>query len=176
MRRRCILDILVEDQPEALTRIAGLIARRGFSVDTISIGKTTNPEISKIVLAMTRDENSIEQTKKQLSKLICTVKVSEIEQEQLIAKELSFIKVKIGNRKDRDQLLRYREVYKADIVDITPESVTFQVVGHTNKIDSFIKLLKEFRVKEISRTGLTAIKRDNTGFYPQNKKVRYGGF
>jgi acetolactate synthase-1/3 small subunit len=159
MTKKHIIGMLVEDQPRVLTRIAGMLSRRGFNIDTITVGKTTRPGVSRIVLTITGDDGIMEQAEKQVNKLVDVFKVSEFRQEESIVSELCLVKVCIKSEHEKSELLKYADIYKVKISDITPGSVIFQVVGEPAKIDSFIGLVKKFGIKEVSRTGVTAISR-----------------
>lgn len=157
--KRHVIAMLVEDQPGVLTRIAGMFARRGFNIDTITVGKTTKPGISKMVISVIGDDETLEQVEKQVNKLIDTVKVMEMPEGKSVIRELCLVKVAIPNKKAKEEILRYTKIYKTKIVDITPKSVTAELIGDPDKIDSFIELMKQFGVKEVSRTGATAVSR-----------------
>lgn len=157
--RRHVISMLVEDQPGVLTRIAGMFARRGFNIDTITVGKTTKKGISKMVITVLGDDSTLEQVEKQINKLIDTVKVMEMPEATSVIRELCLIKVSIPNKKAKEEILRYTKIYKTKIVDITQKSVTAELIGEPAKIDAFIDLMKQFGVKEISRTGVTAVSR-----------------
>ncbi len=159
MKNKKIIGMLVEDRPGVLTRIAGMFSRRGFNIDTIAVGKTSKPGISKMIFTVIGDERTLEQVEKQVNKLIDVIKVSELHPDDSIMTELCLIKVSISNEKVKDDLLKYANVYKVKVVDITPKSIIFQIVGDTKKVNSFIELVKKYGIKEISRTGTTAMVR-----------------
>ena len=154
-----IISMLVEDQPGVLARIAGMFARRGFNIDTITVGKTTKKGISKMVITVIGDDSTLEQVEKQVNKLIDTIKVTEMPEDKSVIRELCLIKVSIPDKKAKEEILRYTKIYKTKIVDITQKSVTAELIGVPDKIDAFIDLMKEFGIKEISRTGVTAVSR-----------------
>lgn len=157
MEKKHIISMLVEDQPGVLTRIAGMFARRGFNIDTITVGKTNHPGISKIVITVLGDDSVLEQVEKQINKLIDVTKVSE--QGSGIIRELCLIKVKTADKKVKDALFNYAKVYKAKFVDVNHKSMTLEIIGVPEKIDSFIEMVKEFGIVDISRTGVTAMQR-----------------
>lgn len=159
MKHKHIIGMLVEDQPGVLTKIAGMFARRGFNIDTITVGKTTKENISKMIFSVIGDDNVMEQVIKQVNKLVDVIKVSELKHHESIVKELCLLKVSIKDEKAKDDLMKYADVYKVKIVDITPKSVIFEIVGDNAKIDSFIELVKRYGIREISRTGITAMNR-----------------
>jgi len=151
--------MLVEDQPGVLTRIAGLFARRGFNIDTITVGKTERKGVSKMVITVIGDDRIIEQVEKQVNKLIDAIKVIEMPEESSVIRELCLLKVAIPDKKAKEDILRYAKIYKTKIVDITPKSATAEIIGPPAKIDAFIDLMRQFGIKEMSRTGVTAISR-----------------
>jgi len=157
--RKHVISMLVEDQPGVLTRIAGMFARRGFNIDTITVGKTTKQGLSKMVVTVIGDDATLEQVEKQVNKLIDTVKVIEMPADKSVIRELCLLKISISNKKQKEEVLRYTKIYKTKIVDITQKYVTCELIGEPAKIDSFIELMKQFGIKEIARTGVTAISR-----------------
>ncbi|MBW2983630.1 acetolactate synthase small subunit [Candidatus Woesearchaeota archaeon] len=158
-----VIAMLVEDQPGVLTRIAGMFARRGFNIDTITVGKTTKKGISKMVITVIGDDRTLEQVEKQINKLVDTIKVIEMPADKSIIRELCLLKVALPDKKAKEEILRYTKIYKTKIVDITTKDVTAELVGSPDKIDSFIELMKPFGVREISRTGVTAVSRTQNG-------------
>ena len=154
-----VIAMLVEDQPGVLTRIAGLFARGGFTIDTITVGKTERKGVSKMVITVIGDDRIIEQVEKQVNKLIDAIKVIEMPEESSVIRELCLLKVAIPDKKAKEDILRYAKIYKTKIVDITPKSATAEIIGPPAKIDAFIDLMRQFGIKEMSRTGVTAISR-----------------
>ncbi len=157
--KKHIISMLVEDQPGVMTRIAGLFSRRGFNIDTLTVGKTTKKGVSKMVIAVIGDDNVLEQVEKQVNKLIDTIKVMEMPEGKSVIRELCLIKVSIANKKQKDEVMKYTEIYKTKIVDITQKFISMELIGTPAKIDAFIDLMKQFGIKEVSRTGATAISR-----------------
>jgi len=159
MKRRHVISMLVEDQPGVLTRIAGMFSRRDFNIETITVGKTTKKGISKMVITVMGNDARLEQIEKQVNKLIDTIKVVEMPEDKSVIRELCLLKIAIPNKKAKEDILRYTKIYKTKIVDITQKAVTAELIGVPAKIDAFIELMKQFGIKEISRTGVTAISR-----------------
>jgi acetolactate synthase-1/3 small subunit len=151
------ISMLVEDQPGVLTRIAGMFARRGFNIDTITVGKTQQKGISKIVVTVIGDESTLEQVEKQINKLIDVIKVTDMGKG--IIRELCLLKIKTPDKKTKDSLFEYSKVYKAKFVDVNHKSMTLELIGVPEKIDSFIEMVKSYGIMDISRTGVTAIQR-----------------
>jgi acetolactate synthase-1/3 small subunit len=155
--RKHIISMLVEDQPGVLTKIAGLFARRGYNIDTITVGKTNRLGISKIVITVIGDDHTLEQVEKQINKLVDVVKVTDMNEG--VIRELCLIKVRTGDKKAKDSLFEYAKIYKAKFVDVNHDSMTLEIIGVPEKIDSFIEMIKGFGIMDISRTGVTAIQR-----------------
>ncbi|MBU0615722.1 MAG: acetolactate synthase small subunit [Nanoarchaeota archaeon] len=162
MENKHIISMLVEDQPGVLTRIAGMFARRNYNIDTITVGKTNTKGISKMVITVIGDDSVLEQVEKQLNKLIDTVKVVEIGKDGVI-RELCLIKIAAKDKKSKDELLNYSKIYKIKFVDVDTKSMTLEIIGTPDKIDSFIELVKGYGIQDISRTGVTAIARGSNG-------------
>lgn len=159
MKHIHIIGMLVEDQPGVMSKISGMFSRRGFNIDTISVGKTNIPNVSRMIFTFIGDDRIIEQVIKQVNKLIDVIKVSEFPLDKSIITELCLVKVSINDKKAKDELLKYADVCSVKTVDITAKSLIFRIVGDSQKIDSFINLVKKFGIREISRTGVTAMAR-----------------
>ncbi|MBD3163656.1 acetolactate synthase small subunit [Candidatus Woesearchaeota archaeon] len=155
--KKHIISMLVEDEPGVMTRISGMFARRGFNIDTITVGKTNKPGISKIVVTLIGDDSTLEQVEKQINKLVDVTKVSEMGSG--IIRELCLIKIKTPNKKVKDELFDYAKVYKAKFVDVDHRSMTLEIIGVPEKIESFIEMVKAHGIIDISRTGVTAMSR-----------------
>lgn len=153
----------VNDEPGVMAKISGMFARRGFNIDTITVGKTQKEGVSKIVIAVIGDDRVIEQVEKQLNKMIDVIKVVELPAETSVIRELCLVKISASDQKKHDEIVKYANVYKNKIVDITPKAITVEIVGEPGKIDTFLELVKPFGIKDISRTGVTGINRDAPG-------------
>lgn len=163
MNKRHVVELIVEDQPTVLARVAGLCVRRGVVIETLTAGRDAASGLMRIVLTTTGDDAVLEQMRKQINKLIDVRKISVMEPETSVTRELSFVKMKIRDSEMKEELFKYAEIYNAKVVDLMPESVIFQVVGDIGKIESFIALIEKFGIEEVSRTGITAIRRGNEG-------------
>lgn len=159
MEKKHILGMLVEDRPGVLTRISSMFSRRDFNIETITVGKTNQPGISKMIITIYGNDATLEQVEKQVNKIIDVIKISELLSEESIIAEMCLLKVSIKDNQKKDELIKYAEIYKIKIADLTAKSIIFQIIGAPEKIDSFIKLTKNYGIKEISRTGLTAMTR-----------------
>ncbi len=155
--KRHTISMMVEDQPGVLTRISGMFARRGYNIETITVGKTNSKGIAKIVITVLGDDHTLEQVEKQINKLVDVTKVIEVGSG--IIRELCLIKVNTPDKKTKDMLFDYSKVYKAKFVDVNHDSMTLELIGVPEKIDSFIEMVKEYGIIDISRTGVTAMQR-----------------
>lgn len=156
---RHVLSILVENQAGVLSRVSGLFSRRGYNIDSLSVGITNNPDLSRItIVANTKDDFILDQIKKQLNKLIDVVKIIELKPYESVYRELALIKVKC-NDENRTAVTSIVDIFRAKIVDVSSESLTIEITGDQNKLKAFIELMNQFGIKEIVRTGLTALER-----------------
>ncbi|HEY8391756.1 MAG TPA: acetolactate synthase small subunit [Capillibacterium sp.] len=155
---RHVLSVLVEDQSGVLSRVAGLFSRRGYNIDSLSVGKTEEPGISRMTIVVWGDDQILEQIKKQLNKLINVLKVVELDPDRSVFRELALIKVKT-DLTTRASVIEVVSIFRANIVDVAPDSLTVEMTGDESKIEAFINLMKAYGVIEIVRTGLTAIQR-----------------
>jgi acetolactate synthase-1/3 small subunit len=155
---RHTLSVLVNDQPGVLARIAGLFSRRGFNIESLTVGGSEEAGLSRITITTTGDDATLEQIMKQLHKLIDVIKVQDITNEPMVARELLLIKV-ASNAQTRAEINGIIEPFRASVVDVGRTSLIIQVTGDREKNDALIELLKPYGVKEIARTGITALVR-----------------
>jgi acetolactate synthase I/III small subunit len=149
---------LVDNRPGVLNRVASLFRRRGFNIESMTVGHSELPDISRMTLVVDGTGTSVEQVRKQLVKLIETVKVSDITEESIVVRELALIKVKATST-TRSEIIQMVDIFRANIVDVSAESLTIEVTGDEDKLDSFLNLLRNFGVKEVCRTGRIAMTR-----------------
>lgn len=149
---------LVEDKPGVLNRIASLFRRRGFNIESIAVGGTEDPKVSRMTIVVDGATTAVEQVRKQLEKVIEVIKVSDITQDQMVARELALIKVKAGAQ-TRSEIIQIVDIFRGNIVDVSSDSLTIEVTGDEEKIKSLLDLLKGFGIKEIARTGRLAMVR-----------------
>lgn len=153
-----VISTLVEDKPGVLQKVAGLFNRRGFNIDSITVGESEVEGLSRMVITVKADEKGLEQVTKQLNKLVDIIKIKDITK-NAVKRELCLIKVNIPNEKVRAEIMQYTNIFRAKIVDVSEETLIIELTGDMEKIDAFISLLKGFGIKKISRTGLTAMAR-----------------
>jgi len=153
-----ILVALVEDKPGVLNRMASLFRRRGFNIESIAVGHSETPNMSRMTFVVNGAANVVEQVRKQLDKIVETVKVSDITGDNVITRELAFIKVK-ANSANRSEIIQIVDIFRANIVDVAPDSVIIEATGDEEKINSLFNLVRGFGIKEIARTGRIAMTR-----------------
>jgi len=155
---RHTISVLVENKFGVLARIATLFAARGFNIDSLAVGETENPDVSRMTIVVRGDDRILEQVEKQLNKLVDVIKVSDFVDSPHIERDLALIKVKV-DKANRSEILQIADIFRANIIDVCMESVIIEVTGDEDKIDALIKLLKPFGIKEMVRTGVVAISR-----------------
>ena len=153
-----IISTLVEDKPGVLQKVAGLFNRRGFNIDSITVGNSEIDGLSRMVISVHADQKGLEQVTKQLNKLVDVIKIKDITN-TAVKRELCLVKVNIPNAKARAEIMQYTNIFRANIVDVTEETLIIELTGDKKKINAFISLLKGYGIKRISRTGLTAMAR-----------------
>jgi acetolactate synthase-1/3 small subunit len=152
------ISVHVNDQPGVLQRVSGLFGRRGFNIESITVGTSEEPGLSRMIVVTTGDDNTLEQIQKQLYKLIDVIKVVDLSANPMVSRELALIKVN-AEPNDRPEVLGIVETFRASIVDISPSTVIVQVVGDTEKIDAMVELMKPYGIVTLTRTGVTAMTR-----------------
>lgn len=149
---------LVTDKPGVLNRIASLFRRRGFNIESIAVGHSEQPNLSRVTIIVDGSTTQVEQVRKQLDKVVDVVKLSDVTGEDTITRELALIKVKTTPA-NRSEIMQIVDIFRANIVDVAADSVTVEVTGDENKVDSLYKLLSGFGIREIARTGSIAMTR-----------------
>ncbi len=153
-----VISTLVEDKPGVLQKVAGLFTRRGFNIDSITVGESEVEELARMVITVKANQKLLEQVTKQLNKLIDVVKIKDITK-NAVKRELCLVKVNVPNEKVRAEIMQYANIFRAKIVDVCEETLIIEITGDMKKVDAFISLLKGYGIKKISRTGLTAMSR-----------------
>ena len=155
---RHIISVLVENESGALSRLVGLFSQRGYNIETLNVAPTEDPTLSRLTLTTYGDDHKIEQITKQLNKLVEVVKVVDLSEGAHIERELMLIKVKaLGSA--RDEIKRTTDIFRGQVVDVTPTTYTIQIAGTTEKIDGFIDALAENTILEVVRSGVSGIAR-----------------
>ncbi|WP_168626518.1 acetolactate synthase small subunit [Cryobacterium sp. BB307] len=153
-----VLSLLVEDKPGLLTRVAGLFARRGFNIESLAVGKSEIPGLSRITVVVDVEELPLEQVTKQLNKLVNVIKVVELDPTQTVEREHMLIKVKVDNS-TRSAILEATNLFRARIVDVATDALVIEVTGDTAKVQALLRVLEPHGIKEIAQSGLLAIGR-----------------
>jgi acetolactate synthase I/III small subunit len=152
------ISVIVENKPGVLQRVAGLFSRRGFNIESLAVGETEDPNVSRMTIVVEGDEQTLEQITKQLHKLIDTLKVFDLPTDQAIERELALIKVH-ANEKTRGEITQIVEIIGAKIVDVTDNAIIIELSAEKEKIESLQKLLEKFGIQELVRTGKIALQR-----------------
>jgi acetolactate synthase-1/3 small subunit len=152
------LSVLVEDKPGVLARVSGLFSRRGFNIESLAVGPTENSEISRMTIVIAVDELPLEQVTKQLNKLVNVIKIVELDPAIAVRRELLLIKVR-ADATVRSQVLETVELFRAKIVDVSPESLTIEATGTAEKLDALLRMLEPFGIREMVQSGMVAIGR-----------------
>jgi acetolactate synthase-1/3 small subunit len=155
---RHTLSVLVENKPGVLARVAGLFSRRGFNIDSLAVGPTEHPEVSRMTIVVNVEESPLEQVTKQLNKLVEVIKIVELDSAASVARELLLVKVK-ADAASRGQVLEIVQLFKAKVVDVATDAVTVQVVGNADKLADFLRIVEPFGVRELVQSGMVAIGR-----------------
>ncbi|MDK2800175.1 MAG: acetolactate synthase small subunit [Clostridiales bacterium] len=154
------LSVLVENHAGVLSRVAGLFSRRGFNIDSLAVGVTEDPNVSRMTIVVDGDDYTVEQVTKQLNKLIDVIKIRQLNPSDSVARELALIKV-TANSSTRPEIIQIVDIFRAKIVDVSKNTLTIEMTGVADKIAAFEEMLKQFGIKEMVRTGMIAIERGN---------------
>jgi len=155
---RHVLSLLVEDKPGLLTRVAGLFARRGFNIESLAVGASEIPGLSRITAVVDVEDLPLEQVTKQLNKLVNVIKIVELDPSQSVQREHLLIKVKVDNV-TRSQILEAVNLFRARVVDVATDALVIEVTGDSGKVQAFLRVLEPYGIKEIAQSGLLAIGR-----------------
>jgi acetolactate synthase-1/3 small subunit len=156
--RKHVLSILVENKPGVLTRVAGLFARRGFNIDTLTVGPTDDDEVSRITLTVDGAVHPIDQVTKQLHKLVNVIKIRDLEPADTVTRELAMFKISAEGAA-RAEVLQFCEIFRGKVVDVTKRTIVVEITGTTDKIGAFEGIVRPFGLIEMMRTGEIAIAR-----------------
>jgi acetolactate synthase-1/3 small subunit len=154
-----VIAALVENKPGVLHSVSNMFRRRGFNIESITVGRTEQEDLSRMTITVKGDEKTLEQIVKQMNKLIDVVKVSQLEPENIVTRELALIKVNVPDNKSRSDVINCVDVFRGRVVDVSPEALTIEITGTPDKIDAFLNLMRTYGIMELARTGLTALAR-----------------
>ncbi|MDH5363886.1 MAG: acetolactate synthase small subunit [Dehalococcoidia bacterium] len=152
---------LVEDKPGVLNRVASLFRRRAFNIQSLAVGHSEQPGLSRMTVVVSGDSAVVEQVRKQLDKLINVIRVTDITEGDIVARELALIKVN-ATASTRSEIIQIVDIFRANIVDVASDSLTVEVTGDEDKVKSLFELLRSFGIKEVTRTGRIALTRGGT--------------
>lgn len=164
---KVVLSILVNNTSGVLSRVTGLFSRRGYNIDSLTVGETENPAFSRMTVSVTGDDIVLEQIEKQVNKLEDMKSVKQLTGEASVCRELILVKVE-ANREARPAINAIVEIFRAKIVDVADNSMMIELTGNQEKLDAFIKLIEGYEIKELVRTGISGLAR---GFYDEQKSV-----
>jgi acetolactate synthase I/III small subunit len=156
--RKHILSLQVENQPGVLARIAGLFSRRGFNIDTLTVGPTEDPNVSRVTLTVDGALHPIDQVTKQLHKLVNVIKIRDMEPEQTIAREMALFRVSAAVE-NRSEIMQFADIFRGQIIDVSRRTLTIEITGTAEKIEAFERMVRPHGLVEMARTGEVAISR-----------------
>ena len=162
MSNKHILVALVQDRPGVLNRIASTLRRRNFNIDSIAVGKIEIPNLSRMTIVVEGDDARVEQARKQLDKIVEVIRITDITTENPVAREMAMIKVKAAPS-TRSEIIQIVDIFRSNIVDVSPDSLIIVTTGDQEKVDTLIELLRGFGIRELSRTGTIALPRGGSG-------------
>jgi acetolactate synthase-1/3 small subunit len=153
-----VLAALVENRAGTLSRVSGLFSRRGFNIDSLTVGETQDSTVSRMTIAVRGDDAILEQIVKQLTKLVDVIAVRELDPSACIKREILLVKVNAGE-KDRQAVIQIAGIFRSRVIDVSPQTVTIEATGDREKLEGFLLLLKPYGILELARTGLVALER-----------------
>ncbi len=154
-----VIAALVENKPGVLHSVSNMFRRRGFNIESITVGQTEQKGLARMTITVRGDEKTLEQVVKQMNKLVDVVKVDQLAPDSIVTRELALIKINVPDTKARSDIINCVEVFRGHVVDVSQETLTVEITGNPDKIDAFLNLMKTFGVMELARTGLTALSR-----------------
>ena len=152
---------LVEDKPGVLNRISSMFRRRGFNISSLAVGHSEMPDLSRMTFVVDGDDATVEQVTKQLYKLIDVVRVTDLSNEEIVTREMALVKVR-ANAQIRSEIIQIVDIFRANIVDVDPDTLIIEITGDEDKIQSLLEMLKPFGIREVMRTGRVAMIRGGT--------------
>ncbi len=165
------ISLLVENKPGVLSRVAGLFSGRGFNIESLSVAETTDPNISRMTILTTGNDQILEQITKQLNKLINVIKVTDYKSNEYVGRELALIKVSV-NDETRSEILSIIDIFRGKVVDVGSESYTVEITGDENKMKAILDLFRPMGIKEVARTGCAALTRGSKIKLSKSKKPK----
>ena len=164
------LSVLVENKPGVLVRVSGLFSRRGFNIESLAVGPTEHPDVSRMTIVVKVDQLPLEQVTKQLNKLVHVLRIVELETDRAVERELVLVKVK-ADPAVRYQIIELAEMFRAKIVDVGPDALTIEATGSPAKVQAMLELLDPYGIRELARTGRVALARGGKGITDKPLRV-----
>jgi acetolactate synthase-1/3 small subunit len=158
-QKTTVIAALVENKPGVLHSVSNMFRRRGFNIESITVGQTELKGVARMTITVSGDEKTLEQIEKQMNKLIDVIKVNTFEPDNIVARELALIKINVPDVKSRSDIINCVEVFRGRVVDVATESLMVEITGTPDKIDAFLNLMRSYGISEMARTGLTALAR-----------------
>ena len=159
MQQNYIISVLVENQPGVLFNVSNMFRQRSFNIESITVGTIEQSDVSRMTITVKGDDKTVDQVVKQLNKLIDVIDVSLLDDVESVVREMVLVKVCTSCLEDRTNIINYANIFRGNIVDVSPDSLIVEVTGDTDKIDAFIELARTCDLNEIARTGITALSR-----------------
>jgi acetolactate synthase I/III small subunit len=156
---RHVLSAVVQNVPGVLAHISGMLASRGYNIDSLAVGETEDPHFSRMTFVIVGDDSVLEQVRKQLEKIVTVVRVLDISSKDFVERDLMLVKVAVASGSARSEIKELVEIFRGRIVDVGPEEVMIEISGQERKIEGFIELMRPFGIKELVRTGRIAMVR-----------------
>ncbi|MGN0420855.1 MAG: acetolactate synthase small subunit [Acetatifactor sp.] len=153
-----VFQLLADNTSGVLSRISGLFSRRGYNIESITAGSTTNPRLSRLTIVASGEDEVLEQIEKQVAKLVDVVEIKELKPDESVYRELILVKVRVGAQ-ERPAAISIADIFRAKIIDVAAESLIFELTGNQTKIDAFVKMLDGYEILEVSRTGIAGLGR-----------------
>ena len=153
-----VVSALVENRAGTLSRVSGLFSRRGFNIDSLTVGETEDPSVSRMTIAVTGDDAVLEQIIKQLAKLVDVIAVRELEPDSCVRREIMLVKIS-ADEKSRPAVIEIAGIFRSRIIDVSPSTITIEATGDIEKLNGLLLLLRPYGVLELARTGLVALER-----------------
>jgi acetolactate synthase-1/3 small subunit len=160
-----IVALVVENKPGVLFRVTNMIRRRGFNIESLSVGAINSGKLARMSIVIKGDERTVEQVTKNLHKLVETVKVAPLESSDSVLRELALVKVRVDDSKIRSDLMHYTRIFRGRVIDVGAETMIIEITGDPEKINAFLNLIKGYGIKELARTGITALARGSKSLH-----------
>lgn len=176
---RHVIAALVTNEPGVLAQVAGMFAARGFNIDSLVVGRTENPELSRMTIVVSGSDAVLEQVRKQLQKLVPVVKVASYRDAAFVERDLMLVQVSTrseqGNADKRDEIIMLANLFRAKVVDVSPDRLMIELAGTEEKLEAFVELIKPYGIVELARTGVIAMPRGNPNLSEHARLARSAG-